>query len=327
MTEIHDMPAAAQPKARLSRRSALYLAFWVLLGAGAATYIAALAFAPDTVRSAFTGESREQKAIAELTRAIAALEHRIADVGGDLDAVKEDLAELAAAGHGLDQRLSALDGGGAQASAEGGDAATAGASDDAGGEGLSTASITVPEDEAAASDADGDEAAAEVPLAKPAKEAVRKAGKAVAALKGSDAEAIEAVTDAADVAVSSEDLLSTVDLTGESGKSADAAAEAEPSGSWGSSVAEAPKRQTFGLELAMSTSPEALRLNWDLLSERHRDILGGLSARAQTSPEDPDSYHLVAGPFRSAEDAISACSELQQQSVSCRLTSFSGTQL
>ena len=94
MTEIHDMPAAAQPKARLSRRSALYLAFWVLLGAGAATYIAALAFAPDTVRSAFRGESREQKAIAELTRAIAALEHRIADVGGDLDAVKEDLAEL-----------------------------------------------------------------------------------------------------------------------------------------------------------------------------------------------------------------------------------------
>ena len=87
------------------------------------------------------------------------------------------------------------------------------------------------------------------------------------------------------------------------------------------------KKKTFGLELAISTSPEALQLNWDLLNERHGDLLKGLSARAQPSPSDPTSYRLVTGPFTSAQQAQSLCAKLKKQNVTCQVTGFGGDNL
>ena len=91
----------------------------------------------------------------------------------------------------------------------------------------------------------------------------------------------------------------------------------------------APKteKRKFGLELAVSTSPEALQLNWDLLNERHGEVLKGLSARAQANPNDPSSYRLVTGPFTSAQQAQSVCAKLKKQNVTCQVTSFGGDNL
>lgn len=98
---------------------------------------------------------------------------------------------------------------------------------------------------------------------------------------------------------------------------ADASTEAAP---------KAEKRK-FGLELAQSTSPEALQLNWDLLNERHGEVLKGLSARAQPNPNDPSSYRLVTGPFTSAQQAQSVCAKLKKQNVACQVTGFGGDNL
>lgn len=98
---------------------------------------------------------------------------------------------------------------------------------------------------------------------------------------------------------------------------ADASAEPAP---------KAEKRK-FGLELAVSTSPEALQLNWDLLNERHGEVLKGLSARAQPNPNDPSSYRLVTGPFTSAQQAQSVCAKLKKQNVTCQVTGFGGDNL
>ncbi len=95
------------------------------------------------------------------------------------------------------------------------------------------------------------------------------------------------------------------------------------------SVEPAPKaeKRKFGLELAVSTSPEALQLNWDLLNERHGEVLKGLSARAQANPNDPSSYRLVTGPFTSAQQAQSVCAKLKKQNVTCQVTGFGGDNL
>ncbi len=105
-----------------------------------------------------------------------------------------------------------------------------------------------------------------------------------------------------------------------------AATEAAPEAS-SEDVAKPAKKKTFGLELAISTSPEALQLNWDLLTERHGDLLKGLTARTQASASDPSSYRLLAGPFANAQQAQSMCAKLKKQNVACQVTGFGGENL
>ncbi|MFO1171010.1 MAG: SPOR domain-containing protein [Hyphomicrobiaceae bacterium] len=105
-----------------------------------------------------------------------------------------------------------------------------------------------------------------------------------------------------------------------------AATEAAPEAS-SEEVAQPAKKKTFGLELAVSTSPEALQLNWDLLNERHGDLLKGLTARTQANAADPSSYRLLAGPFANAQQAQSACAKLKKQNVACQVTGFGGDNL
>jgi hypothetical protein len=70
-----------------------------------------------------------------------------------------------------------------------------------------------------------------------------------------------------------------------------------------------------------------LQLNWDLLNERHGNLLKGLSANAQQSPGDPSSYRLVAGPLASAQQAQSLCAKLKKQNVACQVTNYGGDNL
>ncbi|MEZ5923424.1 MAG: SPOR domain-containing protein [Hyphomicrobiaceae bacterium] len=108
-------------------------------------------------------------------------------------------------------------------------------------------------------------------------------------------------------------------------KKSEARAAAEPKTEVASAAPAAEiKKKRFGLELAVSTSPEALQLNWDLLNERHGALLKGLSARALPSPVDPTSYRLVAGPITNAQQAQSLCAKLKKQNIACSVTEFGG---
>lgn len=109
-------------------------------------------------------------------------------------------------------------------------------------------------------------------------------------------------------------------------KQAETVASSEPEAS-SEEVEQPQKKKAFGLELAVSTSPEALQLNWDLLTERHSELLKGLSARTQASAADPSSYRLVAGPFTNAQQAQSLCAKLKKQNVTCQVTGFGGDNL
>jgi SPOR domain len=86
----------------------------------------------------------------------------------------------------------------------------------------------------------------------------------------------------------------------------------------------APAARAFGLELAISTSPEALRLNWELLNEQHGSVLAGLTPRS--SPRGKN-LHLLAGPFDTAAKAASACKKLEARNLSCTVAPFSGSAL
>jgi SPOR domain len=82
--------------------------------------------------------------------------------------------------------------------------------------------------------------------------------------------------------------------------------------------------KAMGIELAMSTSPEALRLSWELLNEQHGGDLAGLQPKSAASG---DNYRLLAGPFASPELANAACAKLAKRGLSCKPAPFVGSAL
>ena len=88
-------------------------------------------------------------------------------------------------------------------------------------------------------------------------------------------------------------------------------------------TANAPK-QEFAVELAMSTSTESLKLNWELLNDQHGDMLQGLSPRAVPAG---DNFRLIAGPFANQAAATAHCAKLRKANVTCSVTPFKGSAL
>ena len=91
-----------------------------------------------------------------------------------------------------------------------------------------------------------------------------------------------------------------------------------------------PPATRYAVRLTAGPSPDALRLSWSLLNERHRAVLGALKPRyrsAGTSAPTTSRYQLLAGPFRTAAEARRACQTLQARQVSCQPASFSGNAL
>lgn len=87
-------------------------------------------------------------------------------------------------------------------------------------------------------------------------------------------------------------------------------------------------RATLAIQLTSATNLDALRLNWSLLSERHRPLLGTLQTRYRQAAGKPNApFHLIAGPVRSTADAARICKELAVSGVTCRATSFTGEAL
>ena len=91
-----------------------------------------------------------------------------------------------------------------------------------------------------------------------------------------------------------------------------------------------PSTQKTALGLQLSTGPnlDSLRLNWSLLNERHRDLLGPMQIRYRKVAGKPNApYQLIAGPVRSPAEAARICKALATSGVSCRATTYSGEAL
>ena len=95
-------------------------------------------------------------------------------------------------------------------------------------------------------------------------------------------------------------------------------------------VPPSPPINRYAVQLSAGPSPDALRLSWSLLNERHRQVLGGLQPRYRSSGaagSPATRYQLLAGPFTSASQARRACETLQARQVSCSPAIFSGNAL
>ncbi len=85
--------------------------------------------------------------------------------------------------------------------------------------------------------------------------------------------------------------------------------------------------RSLGLGLSRGPSLDALRLNWQLLQERHADTLGSLEARYVRSERRPHSYRLVVGPVGTAEEARRICDSIKLPRTGCSILSFGGKPL
>ena len=111
------------------------------------------------------------------------------------------------------------------------------------------------------------------------------------------------------------------------GPPAPIATTAASSSADGASAPPLPKA-SLGLKLSTAPNLDALRLNWSLLHERHRELLGALQTRYRQTPGKPNApFHLIAGPVRTQADAARICKALAGSGVSCRTTAFSGEAL
>ena len=88
------------------------------------------------------------------------------------------------------------------------------------------------------------------------------------------------------------------------------------------------KSAVFGARLTSGPTIDALRLNWSLMNEKHRDLVGGLQTRYRAASTQPGAaFQLIVGPFMTADDAGRFCRELAIHKVPCGLTGFHGEQL
>jgi len=89
-----------------------------------------------------------------------------------------------------------------------------------------------------------------------------------------------------------------------------------------------PAPQQVGLRIATSTSVDALRLTWSLLSERHGPTLRKLRPRyVSKGNAAAPNFDLMAGPLKSPAEARKLCKELASQGVSCTVANFDGNAL
>ena len=82
----------------------------------------------------------------------------------------------------------------------------------------------------------------------------------------------------------------------------------------------------YGVQLSSSTTLDALRLSWSLLSEQHGAALRNLRPHYTTTgtEESGQTFDLMAGPVRSAADAKKICKALAARGTDCRVAEFAG---
>jgi SPOR domain len=80
----------------------------------------------------------------------------------------------------------------------------------------------------------------------------------------------------------------------------------------------------YAINLAVSTSPDALRQMWQLFKDQHGALLDGLKPHSATSG---GNVRLLAGPFASQAAATSYCAKLVKEGMACSATPMAGTPL
>ena len=80
------------------------------------------------------------------------------------------------------------------------------------------------------------------------------------------------------------------------------------------------------LQLATGNTVEALRLTWQLLSERHRAQLKSLEPRYVGGPGGT-TFALVAGPVATREEAQRLCGTFKARRVACTVADYAGEPL
>lgn len=103
-------------------------------------------------------------------------------------------------------------------------------------------------------------------------------------------------------------------------KPAQKVAVAEPA----NQVKDPAASKPYAVNLAVSTSPEALRQIWQLFKDQHGTLLDGITPRAQTVGTD---VRLLAGQFPNQAAAAKFCAKLIKEGMSCAPTPFGGKPL
>lgn len=80
----------------------------------------------------------------------------------------------------------------------------------------------------------------------------------------------------------------------------------------------------YAVDLAMSTSTDALRQIWQLFKDQHGDLLAGLTPRSVPSGSN---VRLLAGPFPSQAAAAAQCAKMRKDGVACTPAPMAGTPL
>ena len=85
-----------------------------------------------------------------------------------------------------------------------------------------------------------------------------------------------------------------------------------------------PANKPYAINLAVSTSPDALRQIWQLFQDQHGDLLAGLKPNSATSG---GNVRLLAGPFANQAAAAAYCTKLVKEGMACTPTPMAGTPL
>jgi TolA-binding protein len=89
-----------------------------------------------------------------------------------------------------------------------------------------------------------------------------------------------------------------------------------------------PATPPIGIQIARGPSVDALRLSWNLLTDRHGTELQNLEPRYMSASDaNGEAFELVAGPLKSTAEAQKICRELQAKAVPCKVGAFNGDAL
>lgn len=340
--EVHKPNARTGPAG--GRNSFAYLAFWVLLASGAGLYLLALhqgytGFGPLGSPSVTKEAPPEPNAeVEKLTRQLSLtsqsqqdLADHLAATQGNITDLQQQVNALAQANQILAARLSATEKGkplSKQALADlvkkinangAGFSAESSSLAEAPTQAVATAEPEQPKTEGTIIDAMAE------PTSAPAqpKDASRVSS---AAGQDADMDGIPEAAPASDEA--SMETGTTAPAPAEEATVSQPVALTPPPKKATAAAAPAAPAKIYGVELATATAPEALRLNWELLVEKHTDVLQGLTPLAADSADPSDeNKHLVAGPFTTAAAAKSFCKKLATLDVACRSAVFAGNPL
>ncbi len=290
MTTRTAHPGHASGKGRSLNR--FYVVIWLALGAAGIFYLTVASLAPEALRSADAG-----------TGAIEATNQKVAALSTKVDAVKATVDQTASKQAALTTGLESL-------------------RSDIGGIKVKLTDLrNMAQSSSAATTLDG----------KPMPPVAAKTPSQAIAVKPQQTPAPRIV---GEVVSADPNVANAAEAM--SSESADAmlppvkAAPAKPAKV--AAIAPAPKpaaaapapNKPYAVNLAVSTSPDALRQIWQLFQDQHGDLLSGLTPHSATSG---GNVRLLAGPFPSQAAAATYCTKLVKEGMACSPTPMAGTPL